>query len=207
MGSRPAKETRPFVPETLASANELSGGILVLAAGSSRRFGSADKRRANMANGRSLLEATLQPIADSGLPYRVCLAEEDRAHPPLQNQPIHYCENSGLGMGATLASGLGAVPPWDYVLIALGDMPWIGATTFRTIAETATREHIVIPVHAGRRGHPVAFGAAFFSALQNLSGDSGARSVIERRSAHVQELAVDDPNIYRDVDKPADLDC
>jgi len=41
--------------------------------------------------------------------------------------------------------------------------------------------------------------------MSELSGDVGARSLIERHAAHVRTLAVDDPAILLDVDTPAAL--
>ncbi len=62
---------------------------------------------------------------------------------------------------------------------------------------------IAAPVHAGRRGNPVAFGAAHLEQLLALQGVQGARALLK---AHpVTEIAVDDPGIARDIDSVADL--
>ena len=51
-------------------------GVLVLAAGSSRRFG-ADKRKAIFESGQTVIERTLANIAAAELPCRVCLGMDD----------------------------------------------------------------------------------------------------------------------------------
>ena len=84
-------------------------------------------------------------------------------------------------------------------------MPWIHPNTFCAIAAHAADDRIVIPVHRGRRGHPVAFGADFFPALAQLDGDVGARQLVAAHAAAVRELAVADAGILRDVDRPSDL--
>jgi molybdenum cofactor cytidylyltransferase len=108
-------------------------------------------------------------------------------------------------MGATLASGVRNLPDWTFALIALGDMPWILPQTFQTIASVARRDRIVVPLHNGAAGHPVAFGADFFAQLSRLDGDTGGRSVIDAYAEAVLELSVQDPGINADVDEARDL--
>ncbi|HEY7776275.1 MAG TPA: nucleotidyltransferase family protein, partial [Kineobactrum sp.] len=60
-------------------------------------------------------------------------------------------------------------------------------------------------VWQGRRGHPVAFGRAWFGALASLSGDRGARALIQANPGKCRELAVADPGILLDIDRPSDL--
>ncbi|HBI69953.1 MAG TPA: molybdopterin-guanine dinucleotide biosynthesis protein MobA, partial [Massilia sp.] len=71
------------------------------------------------------------------------------------------------------------------------------------LAALADGADIAAPVHAGRRGNPVAFGAAHLPALLALEGEHGARALL--RSMPVREVEVDDPGIFRDIDTPADL--
>lgn len=68
---------------------------------------------------------------------------------------------------------------------------------------TAQVAAIAAPVHAGRRGNPVAFGRAHLPALLALEGDQGARSILKNNP--VNELMVDDPGILRDIDAPSDI--
>jgi molybdenum cofactor cytidylyltransferase len=62
---------------------------------------------------------------------------------------------------------------------------------------------IAAPVNRGRRGNPVAFGAACLPQLLALGGDEGARGILTRHP--VTEVDVDDPGIFQDIDRPADL--
>jgi molybdenum cofactor cytidylyltransferase len=182
-------------------------GILLLAAGSSRRFGS-DKRRALLPDGRSLLQTTLDAITASGLPAQLCLPagydvpSEMRSRQQLTVQAINHPER---GMGVSLAQGMAALPAWDGVLIALADMPWIQAESYIAIAAALTQDTICVPVHAGCRGNPVGFGRVFFPQLCALEGDMGARQLLRDHSARVREVAVPDAGIRRDVDTPEQL--
>jgi molybdenum cofactor cytidylyltransferase len=185
----------------------MTTGILVLAAGRAARFG-ADKRLAILPDGRSVLDATLTNIRASGLPFLVCVGEGDgELIHRLQEQdtPCRCCSRASEGMGATLAEGAGYIPGWGGVLVALADMPWIAATTYRAVAERLGTGSIVVPVHRRQRGHPVGFDRDFYPGLAALTRDTGARRLLELHRERVIELPVADPAIHRDIDVPADL--
>jgi len=119
-------------------------------------------------------------------------------------------DDADLGMGHSLAAGARAMVAEglaDALMVLPADMPWLRAQTVRTVAAAAARAGaagLVVPALVdGRRGHPVAFGAAHFAALGRLRGDRGARSLLETLPASV--VTVDDPGILRDVDTPSDL--
>ena len=89
--------------------------------------------------------------------------------------------------------------------VMLGDMPWVSPTTCRRLAALADAEHILRPRHRGRAGHPVVFGRDFWASLRGLSGERGARAVLDAHAAARRSMNVDDPGIHRDVDVPGDL--
>lgn len=67
----------------------------------------------------------------------------------------------------------------------------------------ATQKSIVLPVHEGRRGHPVIFRATLYEELLNASPQVGARQVVW---AHVDELAevpTEDTGVTLNIDDPA----
>lgn len=128
------------------------------------------------------------------------LAETDRL-------VIVAVEDVIAGMGVSLAQAARATPDDARgVFVFLGDMPRIDPRTPKRLAAALRRsEDIVAPVHLGRRGHPVLFGAAWLPALRALSGDEGARSLIASAEARLVQVAVDDPGVCLDVDRPEDL--
>jgi molybdenum cofactor cytidylyltransferase len=177
-------------------------GVLLLAAGSSRRFGS-DKRRAVLGDGRTLLQTVIDSIRASGLPLRVCLsAEDDALAGELGKHGIATirCTRASEGMGGTLGEGAAALPPWDAVLVALADMPVIRPETYARVAAHAERGGICVPFTGGAQGHPVAFGAEFLGELARCRQDRGARWVIDQHQAAVRRLDLDDPGILLDID-------
>ena len=186
-----------------------SVAALMLAAGYSRRFGT-DKRRATLADGRSLLAASLalpcsmleevwlvlrpdESITELGLPANIKLVQH-----PLTAQ----------GMGHSLAAGaerLLAESRADAVAIFLADMPAIRRDSLETLFAHAIANTIVLPSYQGKRGHPVLFGRAFWPQLATLNGDAGAKPVLQQHPEAVRIVELNDPGVLQDIDTPADL--
>lgn len=116
-------------------------------------------------------------------------------------------EDADEGMGASLRAATHAVPDdTTGVFVFLGDMPAVDPATPALLARALESPHdIVAPLHLGRRGHPVLFGATWLPALRALSGDEGARALLESAGARLARIPVQDPGIHLDVDRPEDL--
>ncbi len=115
------------------------------------------------------------------------------------------------GMGSSLRLAAMALPSeTTAVVVGLADMPEITAKTISALIEAwqpLGRHAIVAPVYAGRRGHPVVFGAGHFAALRELAGDRGARNLLQQRQENLVLINVDDPGVILDLDTPADLEA
>ncbi|WDY59600.1 nucleotidyltransferase family protein [Pseudomonas sp. PSKL.D1] len=178
---------------------------LVLAAGSSVRFG-ADKRRALLADGRSLLVHSVERACAVFEDVRVVLRDGERGEAlglPA-NCRIVASPDSALGMGHSLAAGAASLVDSDAVAAAilLGDMPWLAPETLVQLVCAADATRIVLPFHDGQQGHPVLFGRDFWAALSSLKGDEGARSVVKAHPASCIRLEMQDAGILQDVDRP-----
>ena len=185
--------------------------MVLLAAGSGSRFG-ADKRRHVIA-GTPLLITTAQRYASVFAHVSVVLRprEEDLAQAlrealPHQQLEVTYAGDAHLGMGHSLAAGVSACSHWPWLFVALADMPFVRTQTLNLLRDQFPRADIVIPTFAGRDGHPVGFAQRFFTALTKLSGDAGARRVIEANRDRVTRVETEDAGVIRDVDRPSDVD-
>nr|WP_067286942.1 nucleotidyltransferase family protein [Marinobacterium profundum] len=185
---------------------------LVLAAGFGRRFGS-DKRQATLADGRTLLQATLASVAEVYSAVFVVLRETDDPRQLGVTEPVGVVRaaNAGRGLGASLADGVSALQlagiEAEALAVVLGDMPWIAQSSHRRLARLATHDRILRPIYNGRSGHPVLFGRDFWPRLQGLDGDEGARAVLQLQPQACMRVELSDPNIIRDVDTVAGLAC
>lgn len=176
---------------------------VILAAGFARRFGS-DKRQWRMPDGRSLLESTLARYQGSFESIFLVLRPEDRDWARgLGGCTQVFAAEAHLGMGHSLAAGIAAAKGFDGAFIALGDMPWVETSTLETLRRGLNdRSAIVRPLHNGVPGHPVGFGQAHFEALMNLSGDEGAKVVLDQNPQRIITIDVADAGVIQDLDVP-----
>lgn len=182
-------------------------GIL-LAAGSSRRFGS-NKLLAPLAEGTPVGVAAARSLIGV-LPDSIAVVRpadsELAALLRSQGLQIVECAQAEQGMGHTLAAAIGAAARADAWLIALADMPFIQSSTHADlVARLVEGTAIIAPHYQGRRGHPVGFAAEYGAELLALTGESGARDLLSRHASVLTRLEVDDPGILLDIDTPADL--
>ena len=182
-------------------------GIL-LAAGAAKRFGS-DKLMHPLAGGTPVAVTALANLR-AAIPHVIAVVRP--GVPMLENRlseagaTVILCANADDGMGASLATAVGASVDVDGWVIALADMPYIRSETIGKIAASlAAGAAIVAPAYRGERGHPVGLSARFRVQLEALRGDEGARLLLKENAGLVTLIEVDDPGVCRDIDTPADL--
>jgi molybdenum cofactor cytidylyltransferase len=192
---------------TSPTSSPAPAGILLLAAGFSRRFGSL-KLAASLQDGDSVIARTLKQLRATQAPLRIVTRADLQTlllASGAQADELVLCEDATLGMGHTLAAGMRDLPPWSGCLVCLADMPFMRPDTLALLLQALRRDRIVVPVHDNERGNPVGFGSDWFAALQGCSGDAGAREIVRGHPDQIDLVTVDDPGILQDVDTPADL--
>lgn len=182
-------------------------GIL-LAAGASRRFG-ADKLTQGLPDGDLVAVRACRNLlsgADRVLAVVRPGSEELTALLQAEGAEVRVCADAEQGMGASLVFGIRACPDAAGWLIALADMPWIEPATIRKVANALrSGAGIASPCWQGRRGHPVGFSHFLGPELTALSGDEGAKTVIQAHLDQLRLVDCDDAGVLRDIDKPEDL--
>ena len=113
------------------------------------------------------------------------------------------------GLAASLRAGIAAVPEdAPGIIVSLGDMPNVTAPVLDRLAQAFTdapEALAVAPTLLGQRGNPVLLSRALFPAVAALTGDQGARRLLEEAGEAVIEVPLDDPAIALDVDTPEAL--
>lgn len=194
---------------------------IVLAAGRGQRFdpsGQQCKLNQKLDDGRTVIQATVQTVAQVFPEFLIIARETKAPHSAtldaecLQRYEAHlrFCPDAEKGMGHSLAFGFAQLAPeCEACLVVLADMPWLQISTLQRLRDQLLHNldtrgsTIIAPTYQGQRGHPVGFTRSHFAELMTLHGDQGARALL--KSYPVQEIAVDDVGVLRDLDTPADL--
>ena len=183
---------------------------LLLAAGSSSRMAGRDKLLEDV-GGEPALRRAARALLDRGVDGVVAvLRPGDAARAAaLDGLDVRAAENpeAAEGMAASIRAGLRALrPDADAALVALGDMPEIGAGHVdRLLAafDPGEGRAIVRATDAdGRPGHPVLFGRRFFESLSRLTGDEGAREILKANEDFVVDVATPGRAARLDLDTP-----
>ncbi|MEQ1638933.1 MAG: nucleotidyltransferase family protein [Methylococcales bacterium] len=182
-------------------------GIL-LAAGSSSRFGADKLTQALPEGGLVAVQACRNLLAGTDSVLAVVRPGSEKLADLLQAEgaEVRICSGAQQGMSASLAFGISSYPKAAGWLIALADMPCIAPATIHRVADALRLgATIAAPCKQGRRGHPVGFAQILGSELTALSGDQGAKGVIQRHREQLFLIECDDSGILQDIDKPEDL--
>ncbi|MCB5908155.1 nucleotidyltransferase family protein [Streptomyces pinistramenti] len=185
---------------------------LLLAAGGGRRLGGRPKALLEH-RGRPLVEHAAQVLRDGGCgPVHIVLgaaAETVRARADLSGYARHDNPDWAQGMGSSLRVGLAALAGSgaDAVVVALVDQPGIGAAAVaRVLAAYEGAGSLAAAAYAGRRGHPVLFGADRWADIAaSAEGDRGARTYLQRHAAALTLVECADVAEAYDIDTPEDL--
>jgi molybdenum cofactor cytidylyltransferase len=192
------------------AAPSLRFGAVILAAGASSRMGSP--KQLLLLDGQPLVVRAATAALDAGAwPVVVVLgAHAEKIRPVLARQPVLIVENSSWpeGMAASIRTGITTLTQFsrrlDAALVALCDQPAFTAAVIAQLlaAQHATGRSIVAARYATRHGAPALLLREHFPALAALTGEAGARDLLNGSPTSV--AAVDLPALAHDLDTPAD---
>ena len=195
--------------EHVAVTIEPIWSAIVLAAGHSSRFGGGKLRalyRTRPVIDWVLDAALAAPVAQvvvvwGGDPL---IGEGLPKNPRLKSL---LAVDHALGMGASLAAGLGGIDPQSQgVLVFLGDMPRVPALVIPDLmAAVQNGAMAAAPSFNGRRGHPVLIGQSLFARLLSLGGDQGAGKILDQLGTQLCLIPAPDDGCLFDIDRPEDL--
>ena len=179
-------------------------GIL-LAAGSSRRFG-ADKRLHRLADGTPMALASARHLASACARTIVVIRPDDSALVSLlaaEGVETVVCDEADQGMGHSLSRGIASSAEADGWLVALADMPYIKPASYHAVLDSLQRgASLARPIYQGKTGHPVGFSAKHLPELLGLTGDQGGKAILDAHRNDLRCCSVDDPGVLKDIDHP-----
>ncbi len=181
-------------------AREVRFGIVVLAAGASRRLGRP--KQLEVLDGRPVLRHVVDCAAATEPDQLVVVVGHmaDAVAAVLHDAPCEVVHNQRAadGQSTSLAAGIAALrTDIDRAVIVLGDQPRLDRAVVAAVA--AGEGPIRRARYRDRPGHPVAFDREVWENLRQLTGDEGARSLLGDLSNSIRDVHVD-------TDAPIDLD-
>lgn len=178
---------------------------IVLAAGESKRMGSP-KMLLDF-GGKTMIERVIDNVICPEIENVLVVlgAYSDEIKKRLEKQAVTFCYNEKYkeGMLTSVQCGIRSVPPHtEAVLVFQGDQPFIkkGIITELVNAYRQSKKGIVMPVHDGKRGHPLLIDKNYFGVVDTLNSSDGLRSLAALFPEDVLTVETEEPGILRDFD-------
>ena len=191
------------------AASLLPVGAVVLAAGSSSRMGDADKLLLDF-DGQPMVRHAIEAASNGGCHQVVVVySSKDVASAVDGAAELVYNPDAHQGMSTSLRRGLAALrSDMEAALVVLGDQPLVGSRSVAALLRSWRREGSRPAVAMAASGvktrwtPPVVLSRELWPGLERLSGDAGARQMLDAQP----ELLDIVPAMGRpdDIDTPDD---
>ncbi len=183
---------------------------VVLAAGSSRRFGTANKLLADY-RGKVVVEHAVETVVHSRVDGISVVTgyESERVQAALKDYPVKFVHNADYSdeQSTSVRAAVRAARAHDAdaILIMLGDMPAVAVQSLDLLIEAYHSDvaDIIIAAVDQTRGNPVLFDRSMFDKLTTVDGDIGGRRLFETNTTVAVET--NDKGVRKDIDRHEDL--
>jgi len=124
---------------------------------------------------------------------------------------VRFVENPRWvsGMFSSVKSGLAALDTRStHVAVSPADLPFLREESLRRVLAAAAsldERSLLVPIHGGRRGHPLVFAAALVPRILSWGDDRRLSSLFGEPDLRVLPLDGFGDDVLRDVDVPSDL--
>jgi molybdenum cofactor cytidylyltransferase len=182
---------------------------IVLAAGESRRMGMP---KPLLRFGPTTFLGQIVSVLRQSQVDRVSVvlgADAERIQRSIDLSEVDVVINKDYAEGqlSSLIAGLKALPSQtEAAVICLVDNPFITPALVNPIVDRFRQTHspIVVPVVAGRRGHPALFAGRVFAELLSAPAQEGARHVLRTHPELVSEVDTLDQAVLIHIESPDD---
>ncbi|WP_223301904.1 NTP transferase domain-containing protein [Haladaptatus sp. R4] len=196
--------------DAVATRPDASVAGVLLAAGSSSRFGESDKLLASLDDDPLVRHAArnLRYASELDAVAVVVGGNADGVRDALDGFGLPIVENPDAerGQATSVRAGVEWGREYDAIVFALGDMPHVQTRSINRLvsAYRAGSGDALAAAFDGRRGNPVLFDSIHFDALADVSGDIGGREIL-LDGEHSALIETGDPGVLLDVDTKGDL--
>ncbi|TXD46894.1 nucleotidyltransferase family protein [Polaribacter sp. IC073] len=184
--------------------------ILVLSAGKSSRM-KTPKQLVKIGT-NFLLETVLSKGKEINRNHVYCVlgANANKVRRAISSSKVHFIYNSNFkeGLSASIVTGVTKIERelqnYDAVLILLGDQPAIEKEYINAMLALFSKDKskIIASNYGTKLGVPAIFPKSYFSELKKISGDFGAKTILNENK---DVVCLDKQTNFIDIDTEKDL--
>ena len=185
-------------------------GAIILAAGNSSRFGDENKLLAKFGE-KTVIETTINNIAKLFKKDEITIVLRNKSQLPNFLKFLPYkltiVLKENFGISDSIKQGLNNFITKNGVIICLGDMPGVSASTYSKIRNSLSEQEdkIIVPIYKGTKGNPIGIPRKFYGKLKKISGDVGFKQLFAQLKKNIRFIEIDDRYILKDIDTKKDL--
>ena len=178
---------------------------VLLAAGQSKRMDGENKLTKEI-QGTPLIKHSVKNILASSIDELiVVLGYQKEIIEKLidKNEKIKFVFNKDFesGMASSIKSGLNHLSEkTEAFFICLGDMPMVNHNIYNQLIKSKDNKEIIVPTYKGQQGNPVLFDKSMKEKIMNITGDVGAKRILELNKDKILNLEINDQSITKGFD-------
>ena len=176
---------------------------ILLTAGQSKRMNGENKLTKEI-QGTPLIKHSVKNILASSIDELiVVLGYQKETIEKLvnKNDKIKFVFNKDFesGIASSIKTGLNNLSEkTEAFFICLGDMPMVNSNIYNQLIKYINKREIIVPTYKGQQGNPVLFTKSMKEKILNISGDVGAKKILELNKDKILNLEINDQCVTKD---------
>ena len=126
-----------------------------------------------------------------------------------KNEKIKFVFNKDFesGIASSIKTGLNNLSEkTEAFFICLGDMPMVNPNIYNQLIKSINKREIIVPTYKGQQGNPVLFSKSMKEKIINISGDVGAKKILELNKDKILNLEINDQCVTKDFNTQDSFD-
>ena len=183
---------------------------ILLAAGQSKRMNGENKLTKEI-QGTPLIKHSVQNILDSSVQELIIvLGYQKEIIEKLidKNKKIKFIFNKDFenGIASSIKTGLNNLSEkTEAFFICLGDMPMVNHDIYNQLIKSKGNKEIIVPTYKGQQGNPVLFNKSMKEKIMSITGDVGAKKILELNKDKILNLEINNQGITKGFDTQDDF--
>ena len=184
---------------------------ILLAAGQSKRMNGENKLIKEI-QGTPLIKHSVKNILASSIDELiVVLGHQKETIEKLinKNEKIKFVFNKDFesGIASSIKTGLNNLSEkTEAFFICLGDMPMVNPNIYNQLIKSINKREIIVPTYKRQQGNPVLFAKSMKEKIINISGDVGAKKILELNKDKILNLEINDQCVTKDFNTQDSFD-
>tara|TARA_Y100000590_G_C15575880_1_gene960419 strand:- start:14 stop:586 length:573 start_codon:yes stop_codon:yes gene_type:complete len=183
---------------------------ILLAAGRSRRMNGKNKLTEKIKNVPLIKHSVKNILLSSVEELIVVLGYQNEIIEKIidKHEKVKFVFNKEFdsGMSSSIKVGLNHLSEsTEAFFICLGDMPMVNFNIYNELIKFRNKKDIIIPTYKNKQGNPVLFHKSMKKKVMNISGDFGAKKMLELNKDKILRLEISNQAIVKGFNTQEDF--